>query len=280
MTNTQSHNEFPQRYKAGSDDILSWPLLCGMAMLAAVTASSHAQVADFEYQCEIGCAATNEYKMNVQSMNGALLRPVAMFVEDSDTTTNGPDNGGQSTIMSGVFLEPMSCGLRMTFENRNMINVWGEHPCDWDYPSWPADFFPFIYGDTRIQIIIEKPARIMLKHDVIQELGQEISWFQIESQFPQGEVLMAGTHHFDVWWGYSANCPGNDQFMHAVDRVEARIYMPEFPNPDLNCDGSVDGQDLAILLANWGNQWAPGDLDWSDSVDGADLGMVLAAWTG
>lgn len=46
---------------------------------------------------------------------------------------------------------------------------------------------------------------------------------------------------------------------------------------DLNGDGTVDGADLGILLANWGGA-GQGDIDGSGSVDGADLGQLLANW--
>lgn len=46
---------------------------------------------------------------------------------------------------------------------------------------------------------------------------------------------------------------------------------------DLNADGTVDGADLGMLLANWGDAGLA-DLDGNGVVDGADLGMLLAAW--
>jgi hypothetical protein len=49
-------------------------------------------------------------------------------------------------------------------------------------------------------------------------------------------------------------------------------------NPaDLNGDGSVDGQDLGLLLGNWGNPGL-GDLNQDGTVDGQDLGILLGAW--
>lgn len=48
---------------------------------------------------------------------------------------------------------------------------------------------------------------------------------------------------------------------------------------DVNADASVDGQDLAILLGNWGGAGV-GDLDGSGSVGGGDLAMLLGGWTG
>lgn len=51
---------------------------------------------------------------------------------------------------------------------------------------------------------------------------------------------------------------------------------------DLDGSGSVDGADLALLLAGWGEcstgGGCPGDLDGSGAVDGADLAVLLANW--
>ena len=46
---------------------------------------------------------------------------------------------------------------------------------------------------------------------------------------------------------------------------------------DLTGDGSVDGQDLGVLLGNWGGTGA-GNLNGDASVDGQDLGILLGAW--
>ena len=49
---------------------------------------------------------------------------------------------------------------------------------------------------------------------------------------------------------------------------------------DLDGSGEVDGADLSLLLAAWGDCAAgcPADLDLSGVVDGADLAIMLAAW--
>ena len=51
------------------------------------------------------------------------------------------------------------------------------------------------------------------------------------------------------------------------------------PNPDLNGDGVVDGEDLALLLAAWGDLDSFADLNGDGIVDGGDLGALLGAWT-
>jgi hypothetical protein len=56
-----------------------------------------------------------------------------------------------------------------------------------------------------------------------------------------------------------------------------RHAQPPCEPADLNCDGSVTGADLGLLLGAWG-QAGPGDLNADGTVDGADLGALLAAW--
>ena len=52
---------------------------------------------------------------------------------------------------------------------------------------------------------------------------------------------------------------------------------------DLNVDGTVDGEDLALLLGAWGSSCLVQDPCFSDlngdqTVDGADLAILLSAW--
>jgi hypothetical protein len=72
-----------------------------------------------------------------------------------------------------------------------------------------------------------------------------------------GSVVEAGVDDVRVW-GVSVDCTP--------------------PNPaDLNGDGVVDGNDLGLLLAQWGT---PGSADFNGDgvVDGIDMGILLAAW--
>lgn len=47
---------------------------------------------------------------------------------------------------------------------------------------------------------------------------------------------------------------------------------------DLNGDGIVDGDDLGVLLAAWGDDQGAADLNDDGVVDSADLGLLLANW--
>ncbi len=53
---------------------------------------------------------------------------------------------------------------------------------------------------------------------------------------------------------------------------------PQTCSADINCSGSVDGADLAIMLSQWGG---PGtaDLNGSGTVDGTDLAQLLSSWS-
>ena len=47
----------------------------------------------------------------------------------------------------------------------------------------------------------------------------------------------------------------------------------------MNVDQVVDGQDLAIIIQNWGASGGLGDANGDGVVDGFDLTLVLSYWT-
>ena len=55
------------------------------------------------------------------------------------------------------------------------------------------------------------------------------------------------------------------------------VCAPPCVAADLNCDGAVNGSDLATLLGNWGTAGS-GDIDNNGTIDAADLASMLAAW--
>jgi alpha-tubulin suppressor-like RCC1 family protein len=63
--------------------------------------------------------------------------------------------------------------------------------------------------------------------------------------------------------------------------ASARPYLGAATSPacpgDLTADGTVDGQDLGLLLSSW-NGDGPADLNGDGTVDGVDLGLMLSAW--
>ncbi|MBX3354696.1 MAG: dockerin type I repeat-containing protein [Phycisphaeraceae bacterium] len=65
-------------------------------------------------------------------------------------------------------------------------------------------------------------------------------------------------------------------------RLEYQVtILPECIPADLNCDGSVNGADLALLLGTWGPcVGCAADLNNDGVVNGADLAILLGKWTG
>lgn len=57
------------------------------------------------------------------------------------------------------------------------------------------------------------------------------------------------------------------------------VFRSSLPG-DINADDSVDGTDLAALLAAWGSNSAVADINGDGVVDGSDLAALLAAWSG
>lgn len=76
--------------------------------------------------------------------------------------------------------------------------------------------------------------------------------------------------------------PMNDDFRAPAIRAAAAGSSPSCCPTDLNCDGEVNGADLAILLSAWGpcpsSGSCPADFNANGSVDGADLATLLATW--
>ena len=60
-------------------------------------------------------------------------------------------------------------------------------------------------------------------------------------------------------------------------RILTTACPPGGDPADLDGDGTVDSQDLAIVLNGWGTP-GPGDIDGNGTVDSADLAIVLNSW--
>jgi hypothetical protein len=78
-----------------------------------------------------------------------------------------------------------------------------------------------------------------------------------------------GQAAYNLWVQFGRSAP--------VDMDSAMIDLAPANPADLDGSGLVDGADLGILLANWG-QSGQGDIDGDGLVGGADLGILLAAW--
>lgn len=78
------------------------------------------------------------------------------------------------------------------------------------------------------------------------------------------------------------NCPSATLITQSFAALpsSACVYTPPCAPSDLNCDGFVNGVDLAIVLGSWGFcSGCAGDVNGDGLVDGADIALVLGNWT-
>ena len=68
---------------------------------------------------------------------------------------------------------------------------------------------------------------------------------------------------------------GHSETLTATILIES---VPLCSGPDLDCDGAVDGGDLATLLSTWGDAACRTDLDGDGVTGSGDLAILLAAW--
>ncbi len=55
-------------------------------------------------------------------------------------------------------------------------------------------------------------------------------------------------------------------------------FSENVPSVDQNAEGTIDGQDLAAVLAAWGADVPDVDQNADGTIVGQDLAAVLAAW--
>ena len=72
---------------------------------------------------------------------------------------------------------------------------------------------------------------------------------------------------------------GVDLCCYELDGGDCSLLLCGQLPADLNQDGSVNGQDLALLLGVWGQNQEAYDLDGNGTVGGGDLAFILANWS-
>jgi len=68
------------------------------------------------------------------------------------------------------------------------------------------------------------------------------------------------------------------QLAHAAQLELTLSTGPQCASADVNCDGLVNGLDLAFILSNWGSS-GQGDINNDGTTDGIDLSTLLSGWT-
>ena len=96
----------------------------------------------------------------------------------------------------------------------------------------------------------------------ISSIGQP----EFDIRFHDGEFLL--TRHVESWTDQATN----------IEQSSYQFDLDPCAPADFDCDGAVNGNDLALLLGFWGLPET--DLDGDGNTDGADLTLLLGSWTG
>ncbi len=110
-----------------------------------------------------------------------------------------------------------------------------------------------------------------------------VAWIGPDAQTdPNGNALRWGTLY--TFW-FDADRPPVMETVEidlfkpgAPESVEAEAFAPSACPGDLNGDGAVNAQDLAMLLGQWGSESLLPDLDGDGVVTAADLARLLGFW--
>ncbi len=105
------------------------------------------------------------------------------------------------------------------------------------------------------------------------ELGTSVDGFIVNQIVAFGEDAEGEIYIVDHGSG-----GGTGQIFKIIPASGEVVCAPPCAPADLDCNGIVNGADLAMLLNNWGGSGV-GDLDSSGAVDAADLAAILNAWS-
>lgn len=139
-----------------------------------------------------------------------------------------------------------------------------------------------------LEAVVEECSDEVMVSVVYTKVGSE--WVVDECASDIAETAMLEEAPFkgeiEAWSFVTADCNGNS----IPDAIDIATGAPDWDNDgtpdsceykvgDLNLNGTIDNQDVSILLGWWGiANPLVGDLDGDGKVDGTDLGIMLGRW--
>ena len=165
------------------------------------------------------------------------------------------------------------------------LRPWPQHPA-WDTAVW-FDILSIPGTDTANDYYAELEQWIYSNY-AGDYAGVRVEWSKGWGYTAAGawtNELVVGTN---VPASFTQGFAAGADFRAAVDMLDRldphRVFSTAFldrlmpRSADLDANGTVDGADLAELLAAWGPQGGKADLNADGQVDGADLAELLARW--
>lgn len=243
-------------------------------------------------------AGTVNATSTLSTFNGKILHET-----DSDFTDNpGPqDDPAQIQAMaqlgSGGQYSSARSYQRTILEASGFLTDWGCR-IDTTDPAFDPNATTTVQGESHMAYNVSAPVDVTATIDFVGaispwlEPGEEaygaemtlVDYLGAEQIGQLSLVIEPGQRHaeatFRAWPGVivaSTNAAGILRSAR-IDGIDMRFSFVEASQPhDVNIDGFIDGQDLAIILGNWGVGGA-GDFNGDFIVDGQDLALFLGSW--
>ena len=155
------------------------------------------------------------------------------------------------------------------------------HFDDWTDPYDPDDLFSEHFDDafpgkTLLQVL-SQPASSSPGPNSLNNLGRHTVAALLNAANPDVDFSLSEQDVIDMFNDVYPGSTSDYQDLKNLFAAENELGCP-LSNSDLNFDLAVDGEDLGILLANWGGSGI-GDINLSGAVDGFDLVELLTDWT-
>ena len=134
------------------------------------------------------------------------------------------------------------------------------------YSFWDYDVFPTITLQSE-------------DGDLRTLYGPQTGGIMDGGEFEEFE-LRPGSHQLVERLRFVGCGPYMGDSQHVGGYIHLDFEFTEATRPaDVNGDGTVDGEDLSIILGNWGGGQVNADVNGDGRVDGGDLAMVLGDWS-
>ena len=156
-----------------------------------------------------------------------------------------------------------------------------QHFSDWTDPYDPTDLFSEHFENAfpgkTLLTVLSQPASSPPGPNALNSLGRHTVAALLNAANRNVNFGFTPQQVIDM---FNAVFPGTDAEYLALKNIFAAANEAGCPlngHSDLNADGLVGPDDLAVLLGNWGGQGA-GDLNQDGVVNPADLAQLLAYW--
>jgi hypothetical protein len=216
--------------------------------------------------------------------SGGLFHDGIVQVAREQSTSQGPGTGGEAhAFVEGLAqVGPVRAGGFVSAEIRSgwtdvaALRVNGS--IEASQPANAGGFGRFRCADGDMEGG-KAPLQLTLDADRyfrVQSAGSVQPTLVAETGCICGSRLTAGTYVLKVDLGVVVE--GSESA--AQQSIDWMLELREIPFlvADIDGDGEVDGNDLGLLLASWGQGGNAADIDGDGTVDGNDMGALLAGW--